>query len=93
MFHKIRITVVGLLLVALASAMVQASPLIPQSRPAQRVEAGDLLALAMDWLAARLGAPRAPVDRGTATGTVGHGQGSSTLQEKEGSHLDPNGLH
>jgi hypothetical protein len=90
MSYTTRITAVGLLLGALTSSLVQALPLNPPTRLAQRAEAGDLLTLAMDWLAPLFGSVHTPVaDQGRAR----HGHPSSTFQEKEGTVLDPNGLH
>jgi hypothetical protein len=90
MSHTTRITAVGLLVGALTSSLVQALPLIPLTRPAQRAEAGDLLTLALDWLAPLFGNRHTPV---VDCGTASHRHSSVQLQEKEGNQMDPNGLH
>jgi hypothetical protein len=86
---RARTLIVGLLLAALTASLVQAFPLVPQSRPAQEVESSDLLTLAMDWLCSMAGIPHAPEARGTAGGR----HGSKPIQTKIASQLDPDGHH
>lgn len=82
---KPRITVIGVLLLALAASTLQALPAVPQPRIQSHAESGDLVATALDWLASLFIPRRPPAPANTPAGHSG--------QQKEGSQLDPNGNH
>ncbi len=84
---RARTFIVGLLLAALTASLVQAFPLVPQSRPAQQDETCDLVAAFSHWLSSAFDTRRVSPSRGT----TGAPHGSSSFQVKEGTVLDPNG--
>jgi hypothetical protein len=88
MSSRIRVFAVGLLTIGLTSGGVQALSLDSLPRPADRIEALGVQALVSRWLDSFFDRQRLPVSE-----SRDHFRHSSKLQEKEGSHIDPNGLH
>jgi hypothetical protein len=85
---RISILAVGLLAVGLTSG-AQAQPVASTSRPADRIEVCGLQTLVSDWLGSFFARDHVPSSQGPKR----HDRSSRQFQEKEGSHIDPNGLH
>jgi hypothetical protein len=85
---RIRVFAVGILVVGLTSA-AQAQPVASSPHRVDRIDICGLQALISNWLT-----PYFARDRVLASpGSKRHTRGFRQLQEKEGSHVDPNGLH
>lgn len=89
MYSRIRVFAVGLLAIGLASSGIQALAVAPPSHSADQVETYRLESLVEGWLSSFFATHRIPASQSPKR----HTRGSQRLQEKEGSHMDPNGLH
>lgn len=88
MSSRIRVFAVGLLAIGLTSASVQALSVASQPRTADRFEALGVESLVSGWLVSFFD-KRLPVSEESRS----RFRRSSKLQEKEGTRLDPNGIH
>ena len=88
MSSRIRVFAVGLLAIGLTSGGVQALSLASQLRPADRIEAFGVETVVGRWLVSFFDKHQPVSDESRS-----HFRHSSKLQEKEGTRLDPNGIH
>lgn len=88
MSSRIRVFAVGLLTIGLTGG-VQALSIASPPQAADRIETCGLKDLVEGWLSSFPMWHRLPTSRGPKD----HPQSSSKSEEKEGSHLDPNGQH
>jgi hypothetical protein len=89
MSSRIRVFAVGLLTIGLTSGGAQALSVASPPQPADRIELFGVQALVSRWLASFLDGQRLLVSKEARH----HFRHSAKLQEKEGSRLDPNGIH
>jgi hypothetical protein len=88
MSSRIRVFAVGILVIGLTSA-AQAQPGASLPHRVDRIDICGLQALWSHWLTPFFARDRVPASPGSKRNP----RGSRQLQEKEGSHMDPNGLH